>query len=434
MNVDNIVRNRYLSWQVQSEAKKAPNNHQKPDVFQQKLQSFRQENLFDRISPKKKAEKSEDADQKKTTERDSALYSMQLYDAWDENLTAEEALEKLDSNLEKIGDNALSSRLSPQEVIEHIAAQRAIYGRFLSSKGTEEQMAELDNLIVKHTEQYAKGLSESVGGFFEKHGIKDEKEKIYLSVVDGVQRMTTAYEKFSGSSAIDLNALVEKSMSSKQSLSNELRKAFAENNLDAQQQPAKGRYTLQEMSDLHKLARFSYFFGQTGTIKIQGEEELGVRLGTAYIKAFDLIKHSCVDKDHESAFMNAITKQMDSYMDKVDELLVDAQKTNTGVARGDNKTNPLNRDAVQEIVNWMYSYYDTTKSIEKGIAAGKEFAVAAYLSRASSHINDDHNSVTENWKKVVRDTMETAKPGTILYRACIATRMLSQYKPFSMWA
>ena len=406
MNIQMMVQNRRLTQQVRAAAQKP-----QPDAFQQKLLAFREQNHFDRLQlhTQEEPEEPDKADKTDKTDLKAVLCSMQLYDGWDEDLTAQQVLDKLNTNLEKIGEAALASRLKPQEVMEHLAAQRTVYRRLLLAKGSGEQAEAADKIVELHTRLYAEGLSKSVGGFYEKQGIQGTLEKLYQSVVAGVQALAGAYERFANSDVIDMDALAGDAHTNSLSLSNELRKAFVQHGEAVQQTGGSGRYSLQEIGDLHRLARFSYFFGQTGTIKVRGEEELGVHLGTAYVEAIALSSATALDKQHQLAFLKKISQQMDGYLDRVDELLADPPQGKTAGA--------LNRDAVQDVINWMYSAYDTTKSVQKAIRAGKEFGVAAYLSRAAAPDAGAQNHASEKWKETVQEMLKRAKPGSRLYRA-----------------
>lgn len=98
------------------------------------------------------------------------------------------------SNVQLI-DNAQK----PESAISYFASQYATVKDRITKEFTgEEQAAQLEKLegiYNKYTEQYAKNLSESLGGLFEDAGVAGEREKVALSVKNALAGKVETYTK-----------------------------------------------------------------------------------------------------------------------------------------------------------------------------------------------------------------------------------------------
>ncbi len=80
------------------------------------------------------------------------------------------------------------------------AAMKNRIQKNFSGAEVDQQMKQLDALYQSATEELAKSYSEVVGGFLEQNGLVGEKEKIYQSVIDGVNNKAKEYEEYLSSS------------------------------------------------------------------------------------------------------------------------------------------------------------------------------------------------------------------------------------------
>lgn len=353
----------------------------KADKFQEQLAVLKQEMTLERL----RQDKTEDADKTTDQNQDSLAAGVgdgQLFSAWDSNLSVDEALQQLDSNLSRIGAFSLSSKIEAQEAIEHLASQYSVYKDYISKSGSSDQRKQLDKIMEKHIDKYAREFSEVIGGFFEDNGLSGERQCMYEAVKERIQTLSQDYDDYISKNQADYNRLFEEAQQGKSCLAFDLRKAYkADGDMERFYRYRDGGYTREELSEAVRLVKVANLLMGEGEAEAVSEEELGVKLGTIALKGLAFLETSKARGKHKETFQNAVYSRVTELMDESDALLAEKSEN----AQDERAYQPLDRTAVKSIIETMVEAYTNTHSFSRALTIGQEEGLQLYCAKADEN-------------------------------------------------
>lgn len=295
-------------------------------------------------------------------------------------------LEKLERELTEItGHDFMKSTADIGQVLEELASRFAVVKARIEKEPEDGEkgvrLQALTDLMERQTQRLAENFADSVGGFYEKHGLDGERDKIYQSVLENAHSLYHEYDAFAKSSGIYRNVPAEDAwlQNCDQYMASELRGAYVRTgvlsmpSLNSDMIPVK---SLSAASDLARAASRCIDGGAAGTVS---EEEMGVRLGTMALTGYSLVESSKALQYHKQAILDAFGTHMETLLDESDRLL--SKKAETG---GKAAYPPLERAAVASIAETMIGTYRVTGSMERGLEAGIAKAHKRFLEKKNS--------------------------------------------------
>lgn len=383
--------------------------------FKEKLHVFRQNNAINKLTMTSEKVKKEKAPTPE--DRSKISCSSQLFSDWNSMLTADQALAKLNSNLSNIDSYSLDSDLTPEEVLDHLAAQYVVYKHHIDTVGDEKQAKALDKLIEQYTNKYAKEFSETVGVFYEANGMTGERGRLYVSLVDIVKNKITMYETHIAKKPDQLTLLMEDAHNNKKSLSNELRRTVREDKVVFEFGLIKN-YTSREMGRAAQLVKISLEMEKNfAKPKIANEEELGLLLGKNMVQALTHVYFGRSISTHGQSFLQSYQNHANRYLDGVDDLLkieADRYKEMDSDSKKD-PFKPMDRDAVFAVVQTMASEYMVDLSVSDAVEKGKAFGLQQYLLKADFESETERYRSSSFWNQAIKDALNPKNKGTVEY-------------------
>ncbi len=368
MEIKNIISPSYYNYNTDRFSTMRKTDEEKD--FKEKLKDFRHDMRLASLQAKE--------NKNNAKKKESPIFSpnQDLFSKWDNTLSLEEHLENLDKNLSKLDVLSDSSRISVAEGIEHLASQYAIYNQHFKKEGNSEQIKKFQQIIQSHVEKFANRFSEKVGGFFEKNGMKGQKEKIYQSVQKSFEIYSEEYSTLLSSRGEWFEGLLSESGQKEVCLSFELRRLSVTGGEDGDfLLPATGIEASRKLGEIEKLADAAEKFLSPKNMGAMSEEELGIRLGELMVNSLSVLDSSHAEIYYKDAFSNAIQN------------FFDFEIKNSSVSLSQNpdfSDKPFDKKSVSLVAQAMIDSYHHTNSVSQAIINGKEFGMYIYFMKQSS--------------------------------------------------
>lgn len=328
-----------------------------------------------------------------------------LFDAWGDSVPIEEALKALDANLSRIGDYSLSSGISIEEALEHIASQASLYKNRIIKGEASEQLKNLNAIIEKHTEKLARGFAQEVGSFFEGNGMTGEGKRMYDSVKERISFLTRDYDAYITKRGSDFEAIAKAAGEGRKSLAFELRIAYKKDGNGERFSSIIPAYSRKELTAAAALVKASEEITRSGKGGTVSEEELGVRLGAIALNGLSFLQGSSAAKGHKAAFLSSIGTHLNKLMDESDAMLA----AKSGSSDDADLYKPLDRRAVLSVVKAMTEHYNATGSIKRALRIGTERGLSTYLSKADLNHGTERYRGSDYWNGQLNMLVEEHK-------------------------
>lgn len=294
-------------------------------------------------------------------------------------------LEKLEQELTDItGHDFMKSTADIGHVLEELASRFAVVKARIEKESEDGEkggrLQALTDLMERQTQRLAENFADSVGGFYEKHGLDGERDKIYQSVMENAHSLYKEYDAFAKKGNYG-NVPAEDAwlQNCDEYMASELRSAYVQTGVLSMPSLNRDMIPMQSLSaasDLAKAASHCIDGGAAGSVS---EEELGVRLGTMALTGYRLVESSKALQYHKQAILDAFGTRMETLLDESDRLL--SKKAETGEKAA---YPPLDRAAVASIAETMIGTYRVTGSMERGLEAGITKAHKRFLEKKNS--------------------------------------------------
>lgn len=369
------------------------NRRKEEESFDEKLRNFRHDIKSSSFLKSKANNEPQKIDKAATFAPNQNLFTQ-----WDDSLSVDEQLEKLNKNLSKLDSYSYSSGITVVEAMEHFASQYSIYNEYIKKNGSTEQKEKFEQMMNRHVDNFAKSFSEQVGGFFEKNGLAGEQQRVYESVKGRIQMLTDSYDGFLKANGDQLQALAAQPGDDNVCFAFELRRLYHESG-DGELFSIGGAYTRSMLSDLENLAKSAQDILASEDFGVVSEEELGVRLGKTFLNGLSVLEKSKAAFKFKDAFQNAITSHMDSAIDKSNEL-ISKKRNSTEQERS------LDKGAIELVIQSMVDSYNHSKSVSQAITVGNEFAMHIYLFKKDSYGGVERYQSSEYFEQLFSDTLE----------------------------
>ena len=272
---------------------------------------------------------------------------------------------------------------------QYAAMKDKIKNNFSGEEYTK-QLDKLDSLYKSALDEIATGYSEIVGGFLEQNGLSGEKEKIYQSVIDGVNNKSKEYEDY-----LSKNPDFAKLKGTKDEwlLQDDEYVASLLRGKDVQTDAIKTEksndYTL---NDLNVLGTYvSELTKWENTAIKMDEERIGLDFAMLSMKTEDLRKNGGISSSLDSTLHKMLNGFMENSLNRLDEKL--SELRNKGAALGDEKGYAkLNRQAIWDVYNKTMEHYRTSGDMMDSFVYGAKYAANKSLSKINDgtyrHINN----------------------------------------------
>lgn len=263
-----------------------------------------------------------------------------------------------------------------EELSSRCAVAKARIQREPESGEKSGRLQALADLLERQTARFAGNFADSVGAFYEKHGLDGERDRMYDSVRENVRAMYEDYGTFIKNSG-GYGMIPEEDgwlRDCDEYMASELRRVLITGGTVYVSASVKAgtlsTETLSAAADLAKRAAFALEGGTAGPVS---EEELGVRLGTMALEGYGLAEASGASLRHKEAVLTAFGARMDELLDESDRLL--AAKRKTG---GSASYPPLDRTVVASLVETMVGTYRVTADAGRALRAGVQRGYKLY--------------------------------------------------------
>lgn len=288
-------------------------------------------------------------------------------------------------------------RLSPEDFSKktdylasrYVAMRDKIQNSF-SGEERNKQLDKLESFYRSTLDEIATGYSEIVGGFLEQNGLLSEKEKIYQSVVDGVNKKSKEYQEYLSNNS-DFTKLKgtkdEWLLQDDEYVASLLRGKDVQIEID--ETTKNNDYTL---NDLDTLGRYvsELTKWEDSAIKMD-EERLGLDFAMLSMKTEQLKKKGQTSYSLDSTLQKMLNGFMENCLERLDDKL--AAIRNEGKAINDEKGYAeLDRQAIWDVYNKTMEHYKTSGNIKDSFIFGAKYAANQSLNKANDgtyrHINN----------------------------------------------
>ncbi len=285
------------------------------------------------------------------------------------------------------------------------AAMKDRIQKNFSGAEAEQQLKQLDALHQSAAEELAKGYSEVVGGFLEQNGLSGEKEKIYQSVIDGVNNKAKEYEAYLSSNP-DFAKL--KGTKEEWLLQDD---EYIASLLRGQEtaSPASTKTDHYTQHDLDILGRYVSELTQWENSSLSMDEE---RIGLDFAMLSMKTAHLKNEHGISASLDQTLTKMLDGFMnhalDRLDQKLSALRET--GAALHDKSGYAaLDRQAIWDVYDKTMQHYKASGDIMEAFVHGAKYAAKQSLHK----INDGtyrHRNSAFSWTQFFDQNQTPSKP------------------------
>ncbi|MFW6679965.1 hypothetical protein ACOAOT_20225 [Lacrimispora sp. AGF001] len=260
-----------------------------------------------------------------------------------------------------------------------------------SFTGTEQEqnLAQLENIYQKSKETLASSYSDAVGSFYESFGSSDEKEKMYQSMLSGIDKRVSEYEDIlkNGGDYSDIKNPDEEWLRTDDSyMAARLRDYASTQNVELST-PDNPR-NINSTYSLRDLAVAGIFAAESSqqynSIEMNqfpdDEIRIGLDLALQTMKTDSLIKKTGIGTDMSALIKNTAHVYMNQYLNRLNENLANAAASYNvpGAKRS------LDLDAVNSIYGYTLDQYQDSDDIKASFQKGAERAKSDFYSQYSN--------------------------------------------------
>lgn len=323
-------------------------------------------------------------------------------------------LEKLEQELTEItGHDFMKSTADIGQALEELASRFAVVKARIEKEPEDGEkggrLQALTDLMERQTQRLAENFADSIGGFYEKHGLDGERDKMYQSVLENARSLYKEYDAFAKRGNYG-NVPAEDAWlrNCDEYMASELRSAYVQTGVLSMPSLNRDMIPMQSLSAASDLAKAASRCIDGGAAGTASEEELGVRLGTMALTGYRLAESSKALQYHKQAILDAFGTRMETLLDESDRLL--SKKAETG---GKEAYPPLDRAAVASIAETMIGTYRVTGSVDRGLQAGIAKAHKRYLEKKDPHGAVERYRRSGYWEQmlVMKTTGYSGKTG-----------------------
>ncbi len=253
----------------------------------------------------------------------------------------------------------------------------------------EENLTRLEDLYQKSKETLATSYSKTVGSFYESLGSSDSKEKMYQSMLSGIENRTAEYEdmlKEAGDYSGIENQGEEWLRTDDSYMAARLREYAVSNNSTLKTSDSSdaesSTYSLRDLAVAGLFASESSKQYNSIQMELFPDEEtrIGLDLALQSMKTDLLIRKTGIGAEMSSLIKNSANVYMDKYINRLDENLANAaDRTNLpGIKRS------LNREAISRIYRYTLDQYQDSNDIKAAFQKGAQQAVSDFKSQYNS--------------------------------------------------
>lgn len=253
----------------------------------------------------------------------------------------------------------------------------------------EENLTRLEDLYQKSKETLATSYSNTVGSFYESLGSSDSKEKMYQSMLSGIENRTAEYEdmlKEAGDYSGIENQDEEWLRTDDSYMAARLREyAVSKNRTLKTSDSSDAESSTYSLRDLAVAGLFaSESSKQYNSIQMElfpdEETRIGLDLALQSMKTDLLIRKTGIGAEMSSLIKNSANVYMDKYINRLDENLANAaDRTNLpGIKHS------LNREAISRIYRYTLDQYQDSNDIKAAFQKGAQQAVSNFKSQYNS--------------------------------------------------
>lgn len=253
----------------------------------------------------------------------------------------------------------------------------------------EENLTRLEDLYQKSKETLATSYSNTVGSFYESLGSSDSKEKMYQSMLSGIENRTAEYEdmlKEAGDYSGIENQDEEWLRTDDSYMAARLREYAVSNNSTLKTSDSSdaesSTYSLRDLAVAGLFASESSRQYNSIQMELFPDEEtrIGLDLALQSMKTDLLIRKTGIGAEMSSLIKNSANVYMDKYINRLDENLANAaDRTNLpGIKRS------LNREAISRIYRYTLDQYQDSNDIKAAFQKGAQQAVSDFKSQYNS--------------------------------------------------
>lgn len=253
----------------------------------------------------------------------------------------------------------------------------------------EENLTRLEDLYQKSKETLANSYSKTVGSFYESLGSSNTKEKMYKSMLSGIEKRTAEYEamlKEAGDYSGIENRDEEWLRTDDSYMAARLREYAVSKNSTLKTSDSSGTenstYSLRDLAVAGLFASESSKQYNSIQMELFPDEEtrIGLDLALQAMKTDSLIRNTGIGEEMSSLIKNSANVYMDKYINRLDESLANAADRTKlpGIKRS------LNREAISRIYRYTLAQYQDSNDIKAAFQKGAQQAVSDFNSQYNS--------------------------------------------------
>lgn len=315
------------------------------------------------------------------------------------NLSLQESLADFDSRMEELSWFDLSSgSFDAADTVSRFASEYAVLKERVSKEcGGDDlkmQMDSLDAILEKHVDRFASRLSEQVGAFYERNGMKGEQEKLFRSIQEGLTGAIEQYGHFLAENKSLLEPGEGQEWMGTQSgyLAGKLRGAY--DDAGEGMPPLPGNYSIQDVENAAQLAKAADKIAKSGHAGAVSEEELGMRLGMIALDALEAIGGPEALDEHKQVVYRAAGARMEALLDESEKLLDPQADPSAGW------NPPLDRTAAMRLADTIVGAYQATGSKEEALLTGQKRGLQIFLAKRDQGGYGSRYTVSSYWESV----------------------------------
>ena len=242
-----------------------------------------------------------------------------------------------------------------------------------------EQLKKLDEMYQSALGEIADGYSGIIGSFLEKNGVSGEKEKIYSSIVSGVESKIAEYRKgLSNNAALEsLKGTPDQWMLDDDAYVASVLRESAGGSATVQAKAADAPYTLGDLDALGQYASALSAMEKPNNTNIytMDEARIGLDFSMLAMKTDALRNSGKISNTMAGLLQKTMDSFMQSFLDRLDGQL--SANRNAGTAVGDKAGfASLDRNTVWDVYNQTMQQYRDDGDVMQALIKGAEYGAS----------------------------------------------------------
>lgn len=301
--------------------------------------------------------------------------------------------------------------------VDYLASRYVAVENKIKSTTTDdtqaEQLKKLNEMYQSALSEIADGYSGIVSSFLDKNGVSGEKEKIYTSIVSGVESKIEEYrEGLSDNAALEsLKGTPDQWLLNDDAYVASVLRESVGDSVAVQTKAADGPYTLRDLDALGQYASALSAIEKLNNTNIytMDEARIGLDFSMIAMKTDTLKNNGNISAEMANLLQKTMKGFMQSFLDRMDDQL--SESRNSGTTANDKVGfAALDRNTVWDVYNQTIQQYRSYGNVMQALIKGAEYG-ASKASAQSANGTHRYQNNTAYWKNFFNGSAGASRLG-----------------------